>query len=226
MSLALSKIEQRSRRLPIALADTMKPASALWVSIVGSVALAAAAFKGPVRAAESADVDWVDWDALATGEVVVSRREVALDLAVLIDAEWSSIWNILTECELTPQYVPDVIDCRLLEEVDGGVARVFVQTVKPIFFLPKFEHVFRLSYFPPERVTLTSVAGGGFIETMNGEWLIVPRPGGKIAVIESMVVTPAPQIPKVLVRAALKRNLVQVLAAVKTRAEGAAPGRR
>jgi len=202
-----------------------------WAALVGSVILASATFNGPVRAAEDADVGWVDWDALATGDVILRRGsdsggEVALELAVLIDADWSSIWHALTECELAPQYVPDVIDCRLLDEVDDGRAEVFVQTVKPIFFLPKFEHVFRLSYFPPERVTINSIAGGGFIEAMNGEWLIVPRPGGKIAVVQSMMVKPAASIPKAWVRAALKRNLTKVLAAVKERAEGAAPEER
>jgi hypothetical protein len=202
-----------------------------WVGLVGSLILAATAFNGYAQASENTNIDWVDWDALATGEVI-SRRgnenkgEVALELAVLVDAEWSSIWQVLTECELAPQYVPDVLDCRLLEQVDDGRASIFVQTVKPVFFLPKFEHVFRLSYFPPERVTISGVAGGGFIEAMEGEWLIVPRPGGKMAVIQSMVVEPAVPIPKVMVRAALKRNLTKVLEAVKERAEAAAPDQR
>lgn len=201
-----------------------------WAALVGSLSLASATFSGPVQASESASVDWVDWDALATGQVILRRDgdrgdDVALELAVLIDAEWSSVWQLLTDCESTPQYVPDVIDCRLLDEVEDGRARIYAQTVKPIFFLPKFEHVFRLSYFPPERVAISSVTGGGFIEAMNGEWLVVPRPGGKIAVIEAMTVKPAAQIPKVLVRAALKRNLVRVLAAVKERAEGVARDR-
>ena len=202
-----------------------------WAALVGSVALASFLLNVPVQAAENADLDWVDWDALAAGEVISrrgneSKGEVALDLAVLVDAERSSVWQVLTECELAPQYVPDVLDCRLLEEVDDGRASIFVQTVKPVFFLPKFEHVFRLSYFPPERVTISGVAGGGFIEAMDGEWLIVPRPEGKIAVVQSMVVKPAVPIPKVMVRAALKRNLTKVLEAVKERAEAAAPGER
>jgi len=198
------------------------------MSVLVALVIVASMMAGaPARAAQSAVFDWIDWDALGSGEVVSrrgdeSKGEVALDVAVLIDAERSSIWQALTECELAPQYVPDVLDCRLLEEVDDGRGRIYVQTVKPMFFLPKFEHVFRLSFFPPERVTIEGVAGGGIIEEMHGEWLIVTRPEGKIAVIQSMRVEPAIPIPKVLVRAALKRNLTKVLSAVKERAEEAA----
>src|SRR5512147_3273358 len=108
-----------TRRRPHASATAM--ALRRWAALVGSLSLASATFSGPVQASESASVDWVDWDALATGQVILRRDgdrgdDVALELAVLIDAEWSSVWQLLTDCESTPQYVPDVIDCRLLDE--------------------------------------------------------------------------------------------------------------
>ena len=113
---------------------------------------------------DAPDLDWIDRDALAAGEVAVhtDRAErpltALIKVAVEIDAPAPAIWDVLTACELAPQYVPNVVSCRSLEKLDGGRAELFLQVVKPAFFLPSFEHVFRLDYAPYSRIDVHRVS--------------------------------------------------------------------
>src|SRR5262245_38953247 len=125
-----------------------RAAAWLALALLGSLLSPAASSEdGP-------ELDWIDRDALAAGEVRVhadhSERPwtALIKIAVEIDAPPTAIWNVLKACELSPQYVPNVVSCRSLEQLNDGRAELFVQVVKPAFFLPTFEHVFRLDYDP------------------------------------------------------------------------------
>jgi hypothetical protein len=172
-------------------------------------------------AAQEPDLDWIDWERLAAGEIMqrsdTEDGTVTINLAIEIDADWRSIWDVLTACEISPQYVPHVLDCRLYEAVAGGQSEIFVQTVKPAFFIPKFEHVFRLDYFPPERIEVRRVSGP--VEILDGAWRLLPRPSGTIALVYSLTVNPGFPVPRFFVRNTLRRDLPGVLREVRARAE-------
>ena len=112
--------------------------------------------------------------AVAAREVHVNAERgdrpltVDVKLAAEVDAAPAAIWDVLTACEIAPEYVPNVVSCKKLEELDGGRADLFVQTIKPIFFLPTFEHVFRLDYTPYTRIDVNRVSGP--IAHMQGSW--------------------------------------------------------
>ena len=142
-------------------------------------------------------------------------------VAVEVDAPAKAIWDVLKACEIAPEYVPNVQSCKKLEELDAGRAELFVQTIKPVFFLPTFEHVFRLDYTPYTRIDVNRVSGP--IAHMHGSWWLLPQDNGRILLVYELSLDPGMPIPRFLVRATLKRDLPKVLAAVRERAEAAAP---
>jgi len=177
-------------------------------------------------AAAQPNLDWIDRDAIAAREVQVfverSDRPLTAEvkLAAEVDAPATAIWDVLKACEIAPEYVPNVQSCRKLEELDGGRAELFVQTVKPVFFLPTFEHEFRLDYTPYSRIDVNRVSGP--IAHMQGTWWLLPEDNGRILLVYELALDPGMPIPRFLVRATLKRDLPKVIAAVRERAEAAA----
>jgi hypothetical protein len=178
-------------------------------------------------AAAQPDLDWLDRDAIAAREVqiYVERADRPLTaevkLAVEVDAPATAIWDVLKACEIAPEYVQNVQSCKKLEELDGGRADLFVQTIKPIFFLPTFEHVFRLDYTPYTRIDVNRVSGP--IAHMKGTWWLVPEDSGRILLVYELELDPGMPIPRFMVRATLRRDLPKVVMAVRERAEAAAP---
>ena len=140
-------------------------------------------------------------------------------LAAEVDARADGDLGVLTACEIAPEYVPNVVSCKKLEELDGGRADLFVQTIKPIFFLPTFEHVFRLDYTPYTRIDVHRVSGP--IEHMEGSWWLLPQDNGRILLVYQVAVDPGLPIPRFLVRATMKRDLPKIMMAVRERAEAA-----
>ena len=173
------------------------------------------------------NLDWIDRDAIAAREVqiVVERSDRPLTaevkVAADVDAPATAIWDVLKACEIAPEYVPNVVSCRKVEELDGGRADLFVQTIKPIFFVPAFEHEFRLDYTPYTRIDVNRVSGP--IAHMQGTWWLLPEDSGRILLVYELTLDPGMPIPRFFVRATLKRDLPRLVAAIRERAEAAAP---
>ena len=178
-------------------------------------------------AAAQPNLDWIDRDAIAAREVQIfverSDRPLTAEvrLAAEVDAPATAIWDVLKACEIAPEYVPNVQTCKKLEELDGGRAELFVQTIKPVFFLPTFQHEFRLDYTPYSRIDVNRVSGP--IAHMQGTWWLLPEDNGRILLVYELALDPGMPIPRFLVRATLKRDLPKVIAAVRERAEAAPP---
>jgi hypothetical protein len=189
--------------------------------------LVALATLAGAQAAAQPDLSWIDRDAVASGEIIVNTDRgdrpltVLVRIAAEIDAPAAAIWKILTACEIAPEYVPNVVSCKKVEELDGGRADLFVQTIKPIFFLPTFEHVFRLDYTPYTRIDVHRVSGP--IAHMEGSWWLVPQESGSILLVYDVAVDPGLPIPRFLVRATMKRDLPKIVEAVRERAEASSP---
>jgi len=169
------------------------------------------------------DLKWIDREAVASRMVfyLTERGErpqvVMIKLAVDVAAPPQAIWNVLTACQIAPEYVPNVQSCRKLEVLDGGRADLFVQVIKPAFFIPAFEHVFKLEYTPYTRIDVHRVSGP--IAHMDGSWWLLPQADGHTLLVYNLALDPGFPIPRFFVRATLKRDLPKVLSAVRERAE-------
>jgi hypothetical protein len=194
-----------------------------WVEpVIVSVTVTtlAGAMPDPTIAAEP-DTSWLDESQLEAREVLVeSSREgsaVRVATAALIAAPVEAIWEVLKACEMAPEYVPNVIDCRLVDSLEGGKAEVFAQTIRPIFFMPRFEHVFRLDYYPYERIDVQEVRGP--IDRMEGSWWLLPREAGTVLLVHSLEVDPGFPVPRFVLRATMRRDLVSIMEAIRDRSE-------
>ena len=171
------------------------------------------------------DLSWIDRTAVAAREILVYAERgdrpltVQVKIAAEVDAPPTAVWDILTRCEIAPEYVPNVVSCRKLETLDGGRADLFLQEIKPIFFLPTFDHVFRLDYTPLTRIDVHRVSGP--IERMDGSWWLLPQDNGRLLLVYELALDPGLPIPRFLVRATLKRDLPKIMRAVRERAEAA-----
>ena len=189
--------------------------------VAAALALSSAVCAG----AAEPDLAWIDHEAVAAREIIVNAERgdrpltVVVRIAAAVDAPPAAIWQILTACEIAPEYVPNVVSCKKVEELDDGRADLFVQTIKPIFFLPAFEHVFRLDYTPYSRIDVHRVSGP--IEHMEGSWWLLPQDDGRILLVYQVAVDPGLPIPRFLVRATMKRDLPKIMMAVRERAEAA-----
>jgi hypothetical protein len=176
-------------------------------------------------AQDDPDLAWIDRVALDAGDVVVKTGKVAplivsVDVAVEIHAPREAIWQVLTACEIAPEYVPNVVDCTLVETFDEGRAQLFKQRLKPAFFIPAFDHVFRLDYVPYSRIDVSGI--GGLIEYMEGTWWLLETGPDTVLLVHHLELDPGLPVPRFIVRSALRRDLPRVLAAVRDRAEGGA----
>lgn len=170
------------------------------------------------------DLSWVDAAELEAGEPVLQLhkdgRVTSVDAAIVVDAPARAIWDVLVACEIAPEYVPNVVACRSLDLINNGASELFIQTVKPAFFIPSFEHVFRMDYTPYERIEIRRVSGP--IRQLDATWWLRARPDDRVTLIYSLALDPGMPIPRVFVRATLRRDLPRVLAAVSERASAAA----
>jgi hypothetical protein len=168
------------------------------------------------------DTSWIDFARLAAGETLLQtgkaeKNAVTVDVAILIHAPKETVFRILGECEIAPEYTPNVVACRRVESLNDGKSELFVQTVKPAFFIPRFEHAFRLDYFPYDRVDVHRVSGP--LAQMEGTWRLLEQPDGSVLLLHSLLLQPGFPVPRVFVRATLKRDLPIILEAIRERAE-------
>lgn len=174
--------------------------------------------------ADDIDTDWIDFDRIERGEIVArtgkGEEAATADVALRIDADPEAIYEILKACEVSPEYAPHVERCESLEVVDDGRGELFVQEVKPAFFLPSFEHVFRLDYEPFERIDVSRVSGP--LDHMEGSWNLIEQDDGSTLLVHSLAVNPGMPIPRFIVRARLSNDLPDVLEEIRRRAEARA----
>lgn len=191
------------------------------VVAVATLLLRAAA----ATAADEPDLGWIDRSVIDAHEVQVLAERgdrpltVLVKVATLVDAPPQAIWDVLKACQIAPEYVPNVVSCRSLETLDGGRAELFLQVVKPAFFMPTFEHVFRLDYDPYRTIGVHRVSGP--IERMDGSWWLLPQESGEILLVYELALDPGLPVPRFFVRATLKRDLPRLIQAVRERAEAA-----
>ncbi len=184
--------------------------------------LAVISFLPEPLAAQDPDLGWIDRAQLDAGTVLVNfgderRFRGHIRSAVLIEATADHVWAILKDCESAPEYVPNVLACELLDTLEEQNAQVFRQLVKLTWFLPSFEHEFRLDYVPYSRIDVNRVSGP--LEVLDGEWWLVPSEEQSTILVYSLNFDPGMPIPRFVVGRILARDVPVVLAAIRDRAE-------
>jgi hypothetical protein len=192
--------------------------------LVAGLSLAACSAGLAQEQTDPPNLDWIDRELVAAGEIVLQTGKdddaVTIDLALRVRASKDAIRRVLAACEAAPEYTPNIVACRRIDSSDDdGQSELFVQTVKPVFFVPRFEHVFRLDYFPM-RIEVHRVSGP--IAELDGTWWLIDEPDGAVLLVHSLRLRSGLPVPKFFVRSSLRRDLPKILAAVRMRSEAPA----
>jgi ribosome-associated toxin RatA of RatAB toxin-antitoxin module len=157
---------------------------------------------------------------LRDGEVVVAVRhgdgpsKGMVEATILIDAPAEDIWQVMLDCAEIPNFVPSVKHCSVLSSGDGW--EIISHDVKWAWLFPRLSYVFRADYLANRRIDFRRIDGD--IRDMRGSWRLLPMPeGGQTLVCYSVFLDPGFFVPQWLVRQALKTDLAEVLAALRSR---------
>ena len=180
-----------------------------------------AALSGSAPAQET-ELDWLIHEDLEAGEILVNfgdetRFRGHIRSAVSIKAPAEHVWAILEDCESSPEYVPTVEECELVETRPDQTAQIFRQRVKLAWFLPSFEHEFRLTYQRFGRIDVNRVSGP--LSILDGTWWLVANGDQGTILVYSLRFDPGMPIPRFIVGRILRRDVPAILAAVRDRAE-------
>lgn len=190
---------------------------------IATLAALGALLVGPARTAErEPDLSWVDRVLLDRGEIQVHPDQIEhgvvhMRFAVKVLAPVPNLWDVLKDCPRSAEYTPNIVSCRSLEILDDGRAELFTQTIKIAFFVPAFEHVFRLSYDPYTHIGVHRVSGP--IDVLDGNWWLLPQTDGSVLLVNELAIDIGLPVPRFLVRATMRREVPKMLAGIRDRAQ-------
>ena len=188
-------------------------------SRVATLAVLGALLAGPLRAqVPEPDLGWLDRATLDRGEVQVLAEPIEhgivhMRFAVKVSAPLTRLWDVLKDCPASAEYTPNIVSCRSLELLDEGRAELFSQTIKIVFFLPSFEHVFRLNYDPYSHIGVHRVSGP--IDVLDGHWWLVPQADGTILLVNELALDIGLPVPRFIVRATMRREVPKMLLGIR-----------
>ncbi len=191
---------------------------------VAIVLLAAAVFV-PSNARSA---DWALSEAelarLGRGAVLVSaavtndRSTGDIRAAVQVRASAERIFRTLTECSEVLAYVPHLERCAVLETAPDDSWQVVEHHIHYGWIMPDAWYVIRADYERFERIRFNNVRGD-FREN-RGMWELQPADGGNAIIVTYRVhVVPRFYVPRWILRSALKRDLPELMTALRARAE-------
>ena len=192
---------------------------------VGCIGLLMVALLSTIAVAQSTWLaDPVLQRRLADGEVIVRtgvdahERKGRVYAAVRIRATADVIWNVMTNCQDAPSFVPGLKRCRRLEGTPDGSWEIIEHEVKYSWLLPTVHYTFRADYQRPHRIDFHRVSGD--LKDQEGTWLLEESADSSATIVEYEVyLDPGFWVPEALVRHTLRRDLPAVLRALRDRVE-------
>ena len=160
-----------------------------------------------------------------------STRHGDIDVAVTLDAGEQSgnaaasvriharrevIWALITSCPEALHLVPGLVGCEVRETAPDRSWQRIRHVLDYSWYLPKLTYEIRASYDQPSRVSIERVSGD--LRVLRGSWVL--EADGDYSIAHYTVdLAPGFWVPRWIVRSALKRDLPQMLRALRARAE-------
>jgi ribosome-associated toxin RatA of RatAB toxin-antitoxin module len=155
---------------------------------------------------------------LTKGEVIVRENQSSdrggrtVQAAILIDSPVQRVWNVIIDCEHAPKFMPDLKSCKFLQRTEDTA--IIEQEVRVSRLLPKTTYIYRSTYQKFRRIDFKRI--GGDLKDLEGSWVFESAGGGQqTIVVYSVFLDPGFFVPKWLVRQILRRNLPDVLLALR-----------
>ncbi len=155
---------------------------------------------------------------LAKGEVIIREDQSShgggrrVQAAILIDSPVQRVWDVIIDCERAPEFMPDLKSCKFLQRTEDTA--IIEQEVKVSRFLPKTTYIYRSTYQKFKRIDFKRISGD--LKDLEGSWVFESVGGGQqTIVVYSVFLDPGFFAPKWLVREILRKNLPDVLLALR-----------
>lgn len=137
---------------------------------------------------------------------------------VRIHAPREAVWSLITSCPESLRLVPGLESCDVLESAPDHSWQKIRHTMNYSWYVPKVTYVIRAAYDQPSKVTIERIAGD--LRTLRGSWEL--KSDGDYTIAHYMVdLAPGFWVPQWIVRSALRKDLPQMLRALRSRAEAA-----
>jgi uncharacterized protein YndB with AHSA1/START domain len=191
---------------------------------------AVAAMLGALAAAQASALAPHEQARLEAGDVVVDiaadERAIAARIRAAIDipAPPRIVWNVMTDCERAPRFVPGLESCRIVARDPGGRWDVREHQVTWAWFMPRVRNVFHSDYEAPARLRFHRVDGD--LRRSEGEWRLEPLDNGRATrLVYDAIMAPGVPLPGFLVVEALRRDIPIVLRELRRESQSAAAQR-
>ena len=144
-----------------------------------------------------------------------SERNAAAHIvgAISIDASPKEIWAAMVDCELAPEFVPNLVSCEITEEAEDGSYDIRRHIISFSFLGFKVENIFRSDYMPYDKISFHLV--GGDLKRQEGAWTIIPQEDGQTIVIYEAYVALGKPVPRFMVRRGMRKDMPEVLIALR-----------
>ena len=136
--------------------------------------------------------------------------------SVRIHARREVIWALITSCTEALHLVPGLVACDVKETAPDRSWQRIRHVLDYSWYVPKLTYEIRASYDQPSRVSIERISGD--LRVLRGSWVL--QTDGDYSIAHYAVdLAPGFWVPRWIVRAALKRDLPQMLRALRSRAE-------
>jgi len=174
-----------------------------------------------VSAAGAMELSDSDWERLHAGDVVVQSRKVGgkrwVEAAILISQTAEDIWRVMLDCAAAPEFVPNLRRCEVLDRADEGSWEIIEHEVKYSWLAPKTIYQFKAEYAFPESIHFERISGD--LKHLIGDWRLEANDdlGGAVLVSYSVYIDPGFFVPGFMVRRSLRKDLPDVMRALRHR---------
>lgn len=174
---------------------------------------------GPVAAFDTRQLSGDDERRLAAGEVLIGIRLVSdssahVTAVMHVPARRGTVWSVITNCERSPDYVPYLRSCRILER-SANRQEDIRELIGEWGVLPfDLRSVVRSGYDKPRSIKFENVAGD--LAGLNGEWRLesISRNTATRVIYEARLVTPV-LLPISLMQGSIETDIPKVLNALR-----------
>jgi uncharacterized membrane protein len=141
-----------------------------------------------------------------------------------IDAPPAAVWGVITDCARSPQIIPNLESCRVLEHDPAGRWDVQEHIINWAAILPKLRTVVRTSYEAGKRLLFKRVDGD--MRISQGEWRLEAMANAhETRLSYNALVAPNFPVPEFVVEHSVNEDLPNLLRAIARASEADAAKR-
>jgi ribosome-associated toxin RatA of RatAB toxin-antitoxin module len=165
-------------------------------------------------------LDATELSRLMAGEIIVSAdvdpggASGRAKAAVLIKSPPARVFALMTDCARALSFVPNLTRCEVLRTGPDRSYEIIAHEINYSWFLPLTRYVFRADYVIPSAIQFSEVSGD--LKVNRGSWRLQELSNGGATVVSYEVrLQPRIYVPEWLVRRSLRKDLPELLSALR-----------